>query len=351
VYDPDTNLVIAGTGNAEPWPQELRGIQKSQWGKWDNLYTCSIVAVDAKTGKLKWYYQTVPTDSWDFDSVGGFIMADIQIEGRTRKVIMQAPKSGVFYIVDRTNGQFISAEPFVPVNWVTGFDKKNNGKPIINPDAYYDQKKTAVIYPGGGGAHNWAPMSYNPDAGLVYLPYSAGSYTFTAAAEPDPKAGGGAHGVGGRGSTERVTPMPIWGPDNVGRGGLQARDPKTNQIKWVKTGRGGATGGGTMTTASNLLFQVAGSSLYAYKADTGDELLALPFNVAGGAPPITYMVDGTQYIGFATGTQFMSLKVGGTAPMPQAPAGAGGGRGGGGARGPAAPTPPPAPPVEAPHVN
>jgi quinohemoprotein ethanol dehydrogenase len=309
------------------------------------------VAVDAKTGKLKWYYQTVPTDSWDFDSVGGFIMADIQIEGRTRKVIMQAPKSGVFYIVDRTNGQFISAEPFVPVNWVTGFDKKNNGKPIINPDAYYDQKKTAVIYPGGGGAHNWAPMSYNPDAGLVYLPYSAGSYTFTAAAEPDPKAGGGAHGVGGRGSTERVTPMPIWGPDNVGRGGLQARDPKTNQIKWVKTGRGGATGGGTMTTASNLLFQVAGSSLYAYKADTGDELLALPFNVAGGAPPITYMVDGTQYIGFATGTQFMSLKVGGTAPMPQAPAGAGGGRGGGGARGPAAPTPPPAPPVEAPHVN
>jgi len=353
VYDPDTNLVIAGTGNAEPWPQELRGIPKAEWGKWDNLYTCSIVAVDANTGKLKWYYQTVPTDSWDFDSVGGFIMADIQIDGATRKVIMQAPKSGVFYILDRTNGKFISAEPFVPVNWVTSFDKKNNGKPIINPDAYYDQKKTVVVYPGGGGAHNWAPMSYNPNAGLVYLPYSAGSYTFTAAEAPDPKAGGGAHGVGGRGGQERVTPMPIWGPDNVGRGGLQARDPKTNQIKWVKTGRGGATGGGTMTTAANLLFQVTGTSLYAYKADSGDELLALPFNVAGGAPPITYMVDGTQYIGFATGTQFMSLKVGGTAQMP-APAAGGGGRGGGGgggARGPAAPTPPPAPPVEAPHVN
>ena len=358
VYDPDTNLVIAGTGNAEPWPQELRGIKKEEWGKWDNLYTCSIVAVDANTGKLKWYYQTVPTDSWDFDSVGGFIMADIQIEGRARKVIMQAPKSGVFYIVDRTNGQFISAEPFVPVNWVTGFDKKNNGKPIINPDAFYDQKKTAVIYPGGGGAHNWAPMSYNPNAGLVYLPYSAGSYTFTAAAEPNPNAGGGAHGVGGRGATERVTPMPIWGPDNVGRGGLQARDPKTNQIKWVKTGRGGATGGGTMTTASNLVFQVAGNTLYAYKADTGDELLALPFNVAGAAPPITYTVDGTQYIGFATGTQFMAMKVGGTAKMPEAPAG-GGGRGAGGARGagagargPAIPTPPPTPaPAETPHQN
>jgi len=330
VYDTDTNLVIAGTGNAEPWPQELRGIPKSEWGQWDNLYTCSIVAVDADTGELRWYYQTVPTDSWDFDSVGGFNMADIEIDGRTRQVIMQAPKNGVFYVLDRTNGEFISAEPFVPVNWVTGFDEENNGKPIINPDAYYDQTTTVVIYPGGGGAHNWAPMSYNPDAGLVYLPYSAGSYAFTAAAEPDPNAGGGAHGLG-RGGENRVTPMPIWGPDNVGRGGLQARDPKTNEIVWVKPGRGGAIGGGTMTTASNLVIQVAGTSIYAYTADTGDELLALPFNLPGGAPPITYMVDGTQYVGFATGTQFMALRVGGTATMPEAPAG---GRGRGGRGGP-----------------
>lgn len=340
VYDPDTNLVIAGTGNAEPWPLELRGIKKEDWGKYTNLYTASIVAVDASNGKLKWYYQTVPNDAWDLDSVGGFIMADIPIEGRTRKVIMQAPKSGVFYIIDRTNGQFISAEPFVPVNWVTGFDKKNNGRPIINPDAYYDQGKTVTIYPGGGGAHNWAPMSYNPNAGLVYLPYSAGSYNFTAAAEPDPKAGGGAHGLGRAGQTKQ-TPMPIWGPDNVGRGGLQARDPKTNTIKWVKTGRGGATGGGTMTTASNLLFQVAGNSLYAYKADTGEELLALPHNLGGPAPPVTYLVDGVQHIGFATGTQFLSLKVGGTAAMPLPPP-APAGKGKGAPKGP----PPPPPPTE-----
>jgi PQQ-dependent dehydrogenase (methanol/ethanol family) len=327
VYDPDNNLVIAGTGNAEPWPQEMRGIPESEWGQWDNLYTCSIVAVDADTGEMKWYYQTVPTDSWDLDSVGGFIMADIEIEGETREVIMQAPKSGVFYILDRTNGEFISAEPFVPVNWVTGFDEENNGKPIINPDAFYDQTTSVLIYPGGGGAHNWAPMSYNADTGLVYLPYSAGSYTFTAAAEPDVNAGGGAHGLG-RGGANRTTPMPIWGPDNVGRGGLQARDPRTNDIVWVKQGRGGAIGGGTMTTASNLVFQVAGTSLYAYKADTGDELLALPFNLGGGAPPITYMVDDTQYIGFATASQFMALRVGGTANMPEAPAGRGrGGRG------------------------
>jgi quinohemoprotein ethanol dehydrogenase len=343
VYDPDTNLVIAGTGNPEPWPEEMRGIPKSDFGKWDNLYTCSIVAVDASTGKLKWYYQTVPSDAWDLDAVGGFIMADVQIEGKTRKVIMQAPKSGVFYILDRTNGQFISAEPFVPINWATGFDKKNNGKPIINPAAYYDQNSSVVIYPGGGGAHNWAPMSYNPNAGLVYLPYSAGTYNFNAAAEPDVKAGGGAHGLGRGGANNRTTPMPIWGPENVGRGpGLQARDPKTNQIKWVKPGRGGAIGGGTMTTASNLLFQVAGTSLYAYKADTGDELLALPFNVPGGAPPVTYMIDNTQYIGFATGSQFLALKVGGTMKMPDAPPRPAFGFGAGKGAPKAPPTPPPA---------
>lgn len=352
VYDPDLNLVIAGTGNPEPWPLELRGLSQENWLKYPNLYTNSIVAVDAKTGKYKWHYQTVPSDGWDLDGIGGFIMADVQIEGKTRKVIMQAPKSGVFYIVDRTNGQFISAEPFVPINWATGFDKKNNGRPIINPDAFYDQNKVVVIYPGGGGAHNWAPMSYNPNAGLVYLPYTAGTYNFVAAAEPNVNAGGGAHGLGQAGQKPRVTPMPIWGPtqDQVGRGGLQARDPKTNTIKWVKQGRGGNIGGGTMTTASNLLFQVASNqnTLYAYKADTGEELLALPFNLPGGAPPITYMIDNVQYVGFATGTQFLSMKVGGTAAMPQPPAGNGKGKG---APKGVAPPPPPPPPVDELHGN
>ncbi|MEO5924170.1 MAG: PQQ-dependent dehydrogenase, methanol/ethanol family [Bryobacteraceae bacterium] len=353
VYDPELNLIIAGTGNPEPWPVELRGLSQENWLKYPNLYTNSIVAVDAKTGKYKWHYQTVPSDGWDLDGIGGFIMADVQIEGKTRKVVMQAPKSGVFYIVDRTNGQFISAEPFVPINWATGFDKKNNGKPIINPDAFYDQNKVVVIYPGGGGAHNWAPMSFNPNAGLVYLPYSAGTYNFVAAAEPNPNAGGGAHGLGQAGNKAKMTPMPIWGPtqEQVGRGGLQARDPKTNTIKWVKTGRGGATGGGTMTTASNLVFQVVANqnTLYAYKADSGDELLALPFNLGGGAPPITYTVDGTQYIGFATGTQFLAMKVGGTAKMPDPPPAPAFGKGKGAPKG--APAPPPPPPPEALHGN
>jgi PQQ-dependent dehydrogenase (methanol/ethanol family) len=349
VYDPELNLVIAGTGNPEPWPLEMRGIKPQDWGKFVNLYTASIVAVDASTGKLKWYYQTVPQDIWDLDAVGGFILADIQIDGRMRKVVMQAPKSGVFYILDRTNGQFISAEPFVPINWATGFDKKQNGKPIINPEAFYDQNKAVVIYPGGGGAHNWAPMSYNPNTGLVYLPYSAGNYTFVAAAEPDPRAGGGAHGLG-RGGQTKMTPQPIWGPDQnlVGRGGLQARDPKTNSIKWVKQGRGAAIGGGTLTTASNLLIQVAAnqSTLYIYKADTGEELLELPFRLPGGAPPVTYTVDGVQHIGFATASHFLSFKVGGTAALPEPPPSPfGKGKGA-----PKAAAPPP-PPAQEPHTD
>jgi hypothetical protein len=180
---------------------------------------------------------------------------------------------------------------------------------------------------------------------LVYLPYSAGSYTFSAAAEPDVKAGGGAHGLG-RGGQTKMTPMPIWGPENVGRGGLQARDPKTNQIKWVKQGRGGATGGGTMTTASNLLFQVAGnqSTLYVYKADTGEELLELPYRLGGAGPPVTYTVDGEQHIGFATGAQFLSFKVGGTAKLPDPPPAPNFGKGKGAPK--AAPAPPPPPPEE-----
>ena len=329
VYDPETNLVIAGTGNPEPWPEEMRGIPKSDWGKWDNLYTCSIVAVDANTGKLKWYYQTVPSDGWDFDSVGGFIMADVQIEGKTRKVIMQAPKSGVFYILDRTNGQFISAEPFVPVNWVTGFDKKNNGRPIINQDAYYDQTNSVVIYPGGGGAHNWAPMSYNPNAGLVYLALQRRQLHLQRRQGTRSQGRRRRAWAGSRRPRQEDDPDADLGPRQRGprrAAGARSQD-QPDQVG--EAGKGSGSQGGTLTTASNLVFQAAGTTLYAYKADTGDELLALPFNLPGGAPPITYMVDGTQYVGFATGTQFMAMKVGGTAKMPDAPpAPAGFGRGG-----------------------
>jgi len=349
-FDPETNLVYAGTGNAEPWPERFRGDKHL-----DNLYTCSIVAVDASTGKLKWYYQTTPDDTWDFDSVGQLMLADLKINGRTRKVIMQAPKNGVFYVLDRVTGEFISAEPFVQVNWLKGFDAK--GKAILNPDAFYDDQKTVRIYPGGGGAHNWAPMSYNPATGLVYLPASFGSYTFRAADEVR-EAPGGHHGLAfGRGAAEPVTPAPIWGPEPPnGRSGgaLEARDPVTQKIVWQKP-VGGAAGGGTLTTAGNLVFQVLGNGhLLAYTADKGDQLLDIASNRNGAGPPITYLIDGKQYVAFMAGAgqpsqtqrstdakvdyppMLFVFEVGGTAELPPAPP-PGRGRA-------AAPPPPPATP-------
>jgi quinohemoprotein ethanol dehydrogenase len=331
-YDPETNLVYAGTGNAEPWNEKFRGAK----GK-DNLYTCSIVAIDANTGKLKWYYQTVPNDNWDLDAVGGFILTDLKIKGRTRKVIMQAPKSGVFYVLDRVTGEFISAAPFVQVNWTKGFDEKT-GRAILNPDAFYD-KTPVQIYPTGGGAHNWAPMSYNPATGLVYLPASYGSYTFMAADEVT-EAPGGHHGLAfGRGAAPPITPQPLIGPEPIPgqRGVLQAWDPVNQKLVWRVPG-GGAAGGGTLTTASNLVFQVVGDGrLLAYSADKGEKLMEIRTNRTGAAPPVTYMVDGKQYIAFMAGAgrsardigptdakvdnppMLFAFAIGGTAALPPPP--------------------------------
>jgi PQQ-dependent dehydrogenase (methanol/ethanol family) len=354
-YDPETNLVFAGTGNAEPWPEKFRGSKGL-----DNLYTCSIVALDANTGKLKWHYQTVPNDNWDLDSVGQLMLADLKIKGRTRKVIMQAPKSGVFYVLDRVTGEFISAAPFVQVNWTKGFDEKT-GRAFINPEAFYDEKTPVQIYPTGGGAHNWAPMSYNPATGLVYLPASQGNYMFLAANE----VVGYPYGHPGiafpKPGTTPIVP-PIIGPEPLAgtRGVLEAWDPVNQKLVWRQPG-GGASGGGTVTTASNLVFQVVNDGrLLAYSADKGEKLLEIKSNRNGAAPPITYMVDGKQYVAFMAGTgrppqavgatdakvdnppMLFVFEVGGTAALPPPPVG---GRGGFGAAAP----PPPPPPAEQPH--
>jgi quinohemoprotein ethanol dehydrogenase len=139
-YDPDANLVYVGTGNAEPWTQKFRGAKNL-----DNLYTCSILAVDLTTGILKWHFQTVPNDNWDFDSVQQLMLLDLQIDGRVRKVLTQAAKNGFFYAIDRVSGQFISAFPFVKVNWAKGID--DSGRPMVNPEAYYDTEPVQCTRP------------------------------------------------------------------------------------------------------------------------------------------------------------------------------------------------------------
>jgi quinohemoprotein ethanol dehydrogenase len=297
-YDPEANLVYVGTGNAQPWVQKFRGAQGL-----DNLYTCAILAIDLTTGLLKWHYQVVPNDNWDFDNVQQLMLLDLNINGRVRKVLMQAPKNGFFYVLDRITGELISAEPFVKVSWASAIGK--DGRPIVNPAAYYDQEGIA-IYPTGGGAHNWSAMSYNPATGLVYIPSSYSSFPYQAAATFRP------------GSTGYVRPTnpkviePLAGPEPPAgaRGGLQAWDPVQQKLRWNIEG-GGGIGGGTTTTAGNLVFQVINDGRFrALSADKGEVLYEVKINRTGMAPPITYEVEGKQYVAFGGGLGRAAAAVG-----------------------------------------
>jgi quinohemoprotein ethanol dehydrogenase len=309
-YDPEEDLVYVGTGNAEPWPEELR---KSK-GK-DNLYVASILAVHGQTGELKWHYQVVPGDSWDYDSVQQLLLTELTINGSRRKVIMQASKNGFYYVIDRVSGQFISAQPYAQLNWAKGIDQKT-GRPIVHPEAIYGFE-SVQISPSAGGAHNWSPMSYNPNTGLVYIPTSTGS-SFTFAVEPDfnPRPGR-TTGTARPAPAPTKPPLPYIGPPPVegtgNRGALTAWDPVAQQMRWRMPG-GGGTGGGTVTTAGNLVFQVVPDGrLVAYSADKGEKLLEIQTNLRGGmGPPITYMLDGKQYVALMGGTGVVS-------PQPNAP--------------------------------
>jgi len=293
-YDPEAELVYVGTGNAEPWTFHLRSSKDK-----DNLYVASILAVHVDTGELKWHYQVVPGDNWDFDSVQHLVLADLVIGGRTRKVIMQANKNAFFYVIDRLTGEFISAQPFSYVTWAKGIDQKT-GRPIVNDEAFYGTD-AILISPGGGGAHNWSPMSFNPPAGLVYIPTSTNN-SFSYAAEPlfNPQPGRMTGTVRPAPTPVRppppaIGPPPIEGPG--GRGALVAWDPVKQEMRWRRPG-GGGIGGGTLTTAGNLVFQALGDGrLLAYSADKGEKMLELQTGLRTGmGPPITYRLDGRQHI-------------------------------------------------------
>ena len=338
-YDPDTNLVMVGTGNGGPWPEELR-----QSKGMDNLFIASVVAVNADTGDYKWHYQFVPGDSWDFDSVQQLTLADLRINNQNRKVVMQANKDGFFYVIDRTNGKLISADPYAQVNWASEIDLRT-GRPMIRPEARYGKDQTIMIMPGPGGAHNWAPMSFNPNTGLMYIPSNASSssqYAITPNFVYDPtRSNTGLARGGNRGGNAPPNPnaiqdpaaavgagqaapppptappgpvLPVIGPQFTGAY-LVAWDVVKQKEAWRVQG-GGSIGGGTLTTASNLVFQSLGNGrLRALTADKGEQLMEVATGQTGGmGPPITFMLDNKQYIAVAGGQG----------------AGGGGGRGAGG---------------------
>jgi quinohemoprotein ethanol dehydrogenase len=338
-YDPDADLFYVGTGNAGPWTADARKQGKDK----DNLYAASVLAVRPETGKLVWYFQMVPGDEWDYDSVQQLMLADVTIKGQQRKVIMQANKDGFYYVIDRVTGKFISGQPFARVTWARGLNEET-GRPIVNPESYYHTQPIALA-PSNGGAHNWAPMSFNPATGLVYVPASISSTRAFASNpnftyQPNQMNTGMANGRGAA-AVAPAKPLPLLPPppgigpvppEGAAAGALIAWDIVNQKERW-RAPVGGGSGGGTVSTAGNLVFQVVPDGrLMAYTADKGEKVLEIQTGLRGGmGPPITYMLDGKQYVALAGGQ---------------------GGVGGQGGRGAAVPNPAQgAPPAPAPAAN
>jgi len=414
-YDPDSDILYVGTGQPGPWTSMHRG-------KGDNLCTDCIIAVRGATGQYIWHYQTTPGDDWDYDSIADIMLAELNINGKQRQVLMHAPKNGFFYVLDRKTGELLSADPWVTVNWASGVDLKT-GRPRVNPEARYGTDAVSIT-PGPGGGHVWPPWSFNPNTGLVYIPSTiGGGYTFQAnpdfvplptdigpegrgqmnmgtgaargggggggrgaaaagggrggapaaglapgldpavagrgaAAQPGttpgaapaappqpsrllvyaldgsatlpvppltaaaPPAAGGAGGGAGRGpgggAGGRGAPPPS--PPSIGPEGrgniLVAWDPIAGKERW----RGLSAGfnqGGTLSTAGNLVFASVNTQLIVYRADNGDQLMNIDTGLSQIGPPMTFMLDGKQYVAIA----------GGPPPSGGGRGGAGGGRG------------------------
>jgi len=333
-YDPTTNLVLFGTGNAEPWNPAASGREG------DSLYTSSIVAVNADTGEYAWHFQETPEDRWDFDSAQQITLADLNIGGQQRHVVLHAPKNGHVYVLDAKTGQFISATPFVMVNWATGIDP-NTGKATVNPAARYEKGAPFVSLPGAVGAHSWQPQSFSPKTGLLYLPVNNAAFPYAAAKDWKATDIGFQTGLDGY-----VTSMPadakVQGEAmKATTGTLVAWDPVAKKAAW-KVELPSPSNGGILSTAGNLVFQgTAGGDLVAYNADKGKQLWSFPAQSGILAAPMTYAIDGEQYVAVMVGwggvwdvatgvlahkarkqrniSRLVVFKLGGKATLPAAP--------------------------------
>jgi quinohemoprotein ethanol dehydrogenase len=311
-FDPELNLVYLGVGNAAPYNRRDRSPRGG-----DNLYLSSIVAVNASTGRLAWHYQTTPGENWDFGANQKFILADLRIEGRTRRVLMQAPKNGYFYVIDRATGRPISARPYTYQNWSSGMDARFH--PIVSAAADYSTGPK-VIYPFWGGGHDWQPMSFNPQTGLVYLPVIESPMIMV-----DLKGRGGVDHIDGAFGTAILVPDKGFAPQdwktmlgrlpsaptaNAGTGKavvravLKAWDPVRQRAAWVRQTSQDYTvfDGGVMSTAGGLVFQgQADGKLRVYAAADGRLLKEIDTGTGIMAAPCSYMVDGVQYVAVMAG--------------------------------------------------
>ena len=295
-YDPKLDLLYFGTGNASPWGQNNEGKEG-----YDYLYTASIVAVHAKTGKYAWHFQTVPGDHWDYDAAQNLVLGTLNIAGKPREVLMQASKNGFFYVLDRRTGEFLSAKNFVPVNWTTGLDPKT-GRAAISPEAkYYDSGKVFVAAPGALGGHSWQPMSFSPKTNLVYIPAQELGQPYLR--DPDYKPGEVGMNNALDMATTSLPPDPKVQQAVLAtlKGYLSAWDPVNQKEVW-RAEHKGPWNGGVLTTAGDLVFQgTAAGDIEAFRSTDGKKLWSFPAQTGVLAAPMTYSVGGRQYVSVLVG--------------------------------------------------
>ena len=288
-YDPDLDLLYIGTGNASPWNYKIRSP-----GGGDNLFVSSIVALKPETGEYVWHYQTTPGDNWDYTATQHIILADLTIKGELRKVLMQAPKNGFFYVIDRTNGELLSAEKYVQATWATHIDLET-GRPVKTELGNYDEAEK-LIFPGALGGHNWMPMSYNPKTGLVYIPAQELYMPMKRDEEYeyDEKGWNTAGDLTVMAPPKNLLQLMLLARSIRGR--LSAWDPVQQKEVWNQY----LTlpwNGGTLSTDGNLVFQgTSDGDLVAYDARTGEKKWSKDLKNGIVAAPITYSIDGKQYV-------------------------------------------------------
>ena len=297
VFDPDLDILYIGTGNGSPWNRDLRSP-----GGGDNLYLSSIVAINPNDGKYIWHYQTTPKENWDYTATQQLILAELTIKGEERKIIMQAPKNGFFYVLDRVTGELLSAEKFGHVTWATHVDMAT-GRPVESEFADYQKNGGSYLWPSPFGAHNWQPMSYSQKTGYIYIPVQSFPAYFTGQKEVRYLENRWNTGVDLneiRGPQSWVAGRAVM--DALVYGELVAWDPIKNERAWTVR-HPKPSNGGTLSTAGNLVFQGTWDGVFtAYDAANGDQLWQYQSDSAILAGPITYELDGDQYVAVAQGS-------------------------------------------------
>ncbi len=295
-YDQETDTVYIGTGNGSPWNHKIRSP-----GGGDNLYLCSIVALDAKTGQYKWHYQTNPGETWDYNAAMDIELVDLEIDGKPRKVLMTAPKNGFLYLIDRETGKLISAKNYEKVTWASHVDLAT-GRPVENPDARFGNGKSFELWPSPSGSHSWQPMAFSPKTRLLYIPAIHKGAIYR---DLPPEA-----------MQQWDKDVPLMGiraglmmdffyksdDPKAGTTALIAWDPVTEKELWRQS-EPALIPGSTMATAGNLVFQgTLDGRLRAFAADNGKELWSFATQAPALAAPITYTAKGRQYVTILTGS-------------------------------------------------